>query len=178
MRADMSPWPWNLVSNPSIVYRVDQIYILTPNVIIISAMIASIIKTVQIRVLVSVDSDPTVATADLERWLYIETYLVIITTSIPCLRSLIRTRKSSSNNSYITTRPSRVAPSRGMEFSIRPGNQVSISESDERGFITKKTSGSRDCIIGDTANGEFVDFDDWKHTHRSFSCERISNDIP
>ncbi|KAE8555311.1 hypothetical protein EYB25_000006 [Talaromyces marneffei] len=45
----------------------------------IFAMIASTIKTVQIQVLVSVDSDPTVATVDLERWLYIETYLVLIT---------------------------------------------------------------------------------------------------
>lgn len=141
-------------------------------------MIASIIKTVQIRVLVSVDSDPTVATADLERWLYIETYLVIITTSIPCLRSLIRTRKSDFDNSYRTARPSRVDSSRDIKFSIRSSNQKSISASDERGFIRKKTSGSSDYIIGDTANGEFTDFDEWKHNHRSFSCDRVLNDHP
>jgi hypothetical protein len=141
-------------------------------------MIASIIKTVQIRILVSVDSDPTVATADLERWLYIETYLVIITTSIPCLRSLIHMRKSSSNGSYISARPSRIAPSRGIEFSIQSSNQASISASDERGLFTKKTSSSRDCIIGDTTDGEFAGFNDWKQTRRSFSCERISTDIP
>jgi hypothetical protein len=144
--------------------------------IVISAMVASIIKTLQIRVLVSVDSDPTVATADLERWLYIETYLVIITTSIPCLRSLIRTRKSKSDGSYITVRPSRIASSRGIKFSTRSSHQKSISASDGRGFIRKKTSGSSDSIVEDAANGEFVDFDEWTHNHRSFSCGRVLND--
>lgn len=147
-------------------------------VIEISAMIASIIKTVQIRVLVSVDNDPTVATVNLERWLYIETYLVIITTSVPCLRSLIRTKKTSSQNSYITTRPSRTAPSRGIGLSIRSGNKESTSASVERVFITQKTCSSSDDIVGDTANGEFVYFDDWKHSHRSLSRDKVSNYYP
>ncbi|KAH8705206.1 hypothetical protein BGW36DRAFT_310701 [Talaromyces proteolyticus] len=59
----------------------------------IFAMAASIVKTVQLHVLASANSDPTKATINLERWLYIETYLVIITTSIPCIRSLIRRRR-------------------------------------------------------------------------------------
>lgn len=53
-------------------------------------MIASIMKTVQTSVLAVSDNNPTVATVNMERWLYIETYLVIITSSIPCLRSLLR----------------------------------------------------------------------------------------
>lgn len=138
-------------------------------------MIASIIKTIQIRVLVSVDSDPTVATANLERWLYIETYLVIITTSIPCLRSLIRKKKSRSDGSYIITRPSRIGPSRGIEFSVRPGNEESNRESDEEGFITKKAPSSSDSVTGDIANGDVTDFNIWKHTHQSFSSDRVSN---
>ena len=57
-------------------------------------MVASILKTIQLRVLATADNDPTVATVNMERWLYIETYLVIITASIPCLRSLLRSRKN------------------------------------------------------------------------------------
>jgi hypothetical protein len=53
-------------------------------------MVASIIKAVQTRVLAHADDDPTTATINLDRWLYIETYLVIITASIPCLKSLLR----------------------------------------------------------------------------------------
>ncbi|KAJ5127236.1 hypothetical protein N7448_008015 [Penicillium atrosanguineum] len=56
----------------------------------IFAMIAAIIKTVQTRVLASSDNDPTIATVTYDRWLFIETYLVIVTTSIPSIRSLFR----------------------------------------------------------------------------------------
>ncbi|CRG84247.1 dihydroxyacetone kinase [Talaromyces islandicus] len=66
------------------------------------AMVASVIKTVQIHVLASASSDPTMATVNLERWLYIETYLVIITTSIPCIRPLIRSFNRSREYSYGT----------------------------------------------------------------------------
>ena len=55
-------------------------------------MVGSIIKTVQMSVLAVAVNDPTVATVNMERWLYVETYLVIITSSIPCLRSLLRPR--------------------------------------------------------------------------------------
>lgn len=68
-----------------------------------SAMIASIIKTTQTRVLATLDTEPTVATIHYDRWLYIETYLVIITASIPCIRSLLRpmnSRKISSRDTY------------------------------------------------------------------------------
>jgi hypothetical protein len=52
-------------------------------------MVASIVKTVQVRVLAHPDDDPTAATVTMDRWLYIETYLVITTSSIPCIRSLL-----------------------------------------------------------------------------------------
>jgi hypothetical protein len=55
-----------------------------------SAMAASVVKAVQTRVLAYAHDDPTVATVDYDRWLYIEAYVVIITASIPCIRSLIR----------------------------------------------------------------------------------------
>ncbi|OOQ84359.1 hypothetical protein PEBR_30614 [Penicillium brasilianum] len=69
----------------------------------IFAMIASIIKTVQTRVLAISDSEPTTATIHYDRWIYIETYLVIITASIPCIRSLLRptnSRKISSRDTH------------------------------------------------------------------------------
>ncbi|KAJ5358158.1 hypothetical protein N7541_005316 [Penicillium brevicompactum] len=56
----------------------------------IFAMIASIIKVAQTRVFAHPDDDPTVATVSYDRWLFIEAYLVIITASIPCIRSLLR----------------------------------------------------------------------------------------
>ncbi|KAJ5628118.1 hypothetical protein N7490_010346 [Penicillium lividum] len=62
------------------------------------AMVAAIIRTVQTRVLASYDIDPTIATIDYDRWLYIETYLVIITASVPFLRSLVRSMKSQSTS--------------------------------------------------------------------------------
>ncbi|KAJ5664370.1 hypothetical protein N7507_005101 [Penicillium longicatenatum] len=64
----------------------------------IFAMVAAIIRTFQTRVLASYDIDPTIATIDYDRWLYIETYLVIITASIPFLRSLVRSMKSQSTS--------------------------------------------------------------------------------
>jgi hypothetical protein len=66
-------------------------------------MIASIIKTVQTHVLAISDSEPTTATIHYDRWIYIETYLVIITASIPCIRSLLRpmnSRKISSRDTH------------------------------------------------------------------------------
>ncbi|KAJ6109220.1 hypothetical protein N7486_001454 [Penicillium sp. IBT 16267x] len=60
----------------------------------IFAMVAAIIRTVQTRVLASYDIDPTIATIDYDRWLYIERYLVIITASVPFLRSLLRSMNS------------------------------------------------------------------------------------
>lgn len=53
-------------------------------------MAASVMKAVQTQVLAHADNDPTVATVNYDRWLYIEAYLVIITASIPCIRSLLR----------------------------------------------------------------------------------------
>jgi hypothetical protein len=66
-------------------------------------MIAAIIKTVQTRILAISDNDPTIATVTYDRWLFIETYLVIVTTSIPSIRSLFRSmegRKISGRNTH------------------------------------------------------------------------------
>ncbi|OJJ50113.1 hypothetical protein ASPZODRAFT_128718 [Penicilliopsis zonata CBS 506.65] len=51
------------------------------------AMIASVVKTVLITTIART-SDPTVDQVTLLRWVYIEAAIVIITASIPCLRSL------------------------------------------------------------------------------------------
>ncbi|KAJ5082268.1 hypothetical protein N7532_011311, partial [Penicillium argentinense] len=64
----------------------------------IFAMAAAIVKTVETHVL-GTSSDPTTATVNYDCWLYIETYLVIITASIPCIRSLLRSMKSRKLNS-------------------------------------------------------------------------------
>lgn len=52
-----------------------------------SAMVACIIKTVE---LYSIDQpgDPTIAQSQLLHWAYIEAGLVVITSSVPCLRPL------------------------------------------------------------------------------------------
>jgi hypothetical protein len=61
-------------------------------------MVASIIKVVQTRIFAHPDDDPTVATVSYDRWLFIEAYLVIITASIPCIRSLLRPFEGRSTN--------------------------------------------------------------------------------
>lgn len=131
-------------------------------------MVASIIKTVQIKVLANVDSDPTVATADLERWLYIETYLVIITTSIPCLRSLLRMRKVNSASTYPrNTHRSGLATAGKENFSLRSRNgQVSMTQAQGRGLVAKNRSCSEDDILrnNDTGGNEF---EDWKYPDHS-----------
>lgn len=66
-------------------------------------MAASIVKTIQIRVLATPDDDPTTATVVMDRWLFIETYSVIITSSIPCIRSLVvahRRKRSDNSQSF------------------------------------------------------------------------------
>lgn len=68
----------------------------------ISAMIAAIVKTVQTRVLATSNGDPTIATVAYDRWLFIETYLVIITASVPCIRSLLRSINGRSKHGRYT----------------------------------------------------------------------------
>jgi hypothetical protein len=63
-------------------------------------MVASIIKTIQLHILSNANNNPTRATVDLERWLYIETYLVIITASIPLIRPLFRSKTAGHGISY------------------------------------------------------------------------------
>lgn len=134
-------------------------------------MVASIIKTVQIRVLVSVDSDPTVATVDLERWLYIETYLVIITTSIPCLRSLIRIKGRKPRDTYEGTQRSGLARSGNLGISMRSGQQETISG---RNRESLKKSCSEEHIVRDTTDIEIGEMSDWKNDHGSVSCEPVT----
>lgn len=81
-------------------------------------MVASIVKTVQVRALANPDDDPTATTVTLDRWLYIETYLVITTASIPCIRSLVlrrgRNNASDLSNTYELGSRSRHAEEPGM----------------------------------------------------------------
>jgi hypothetical protein len=84
-------------------------------------MVASIIKTVQIYVL-STTADPTIHTVVLVRWLYIEAYLVIMTSSIPCIRSLVMSVKN------ITTKNSNSYPLRS-PYTSRSGTESVKKES-------------------------------------------------
>jgi hypothetical protein len=56
-------------------------------------MVSSIVKTIDLAEIVSAD-DPTIDQVELLRWGYIESALVIITSSIPCLRSLVVSMKN------------------------------------------------------------------------------------
>jgi hypothetical protein len=51
-------------------------------------MLASLVKTIYLPEIAHFE-DPTFTTVNLARWGFVETYVVIITASIPCLRSLI-----------------------------------------------------------------------------------------
>ena len=51
-------------------------------------MVASLIKTIHLPE-ISYFSDPTYTPVNLARWGFVETYVVIITASIPCIRSLV-----------------------------------------------------------------------------------------
>lgn len=52
-----------------------------------SAMVACIIKTVELHS-INQPGDPTIAQSQLLHWAYIEAGLVVITSSVPCLRPL------------------------------------------------------------------------------------------
>ncbi|KAJ5987423.1 hypothetical protein N7451_011788 [Penicillium sp. IBT 35674x] len=102
----------------------------------IFAMVAAIIRTVQTRVLASYDMDPTIATVDYDRWLYIETYLVIITASVPFLRSLVRSMKSqpTSRNThelsspYVVSSSTHTARTRKRDSSMDGKRMIDVSE--------------------------------------------------
>lgn len=91
-------------------------------------MVAAIVKTIQLRVLANPDDDPTAATVTMDRWLYIETYLVITTSSIPCIRSLLARRKSRNqsdlSNTYELSSRSRHAEELGTSKGKRPVSRV------------------------------------------------------
>ncbi|KAL3451745.1 hypothetical protein BJX65DRAFT_321470 [Aspergillus insuetus] len=87
----------------------------------IFAMVASIIKTIQLHILSNANNNPTRATVDLERWLYIETYLVIITASIPLIRPLFRSRTAGHGTSYPEPSHSRSRLTSGTCESMRMG---------------------------------------------------------
>ncbi|KAJ5358873.1 uncharacterized protein N7496_011286 [Penicillium cataractarum] len=130
----------------------------------IFAMIASIIKTVQTRVLATSDSEPTTATIDYDRWIYIETYLVIITASIPCIRSLLRptnSRKISSSDTHeLSSRyaiSSMRSRTRRRDSSIDGKRIINVSEGDlsiddeiSRGYqhnVTPQLGESRESVV-------------------------------
>ncbi|KAJ5180602.1 hypothetical protein N7492_003812 [Penicillium capsulatum] len=112
----------------------------------IFAMIAAIIKTDQTRVLATPNADPTTATVEYDRWLYIETYLVIITASIPCIRSLIRSirgRPVISRDTHELSSPygvSSIGTSRMRRRGLSPDRERVMSISEENvsdGDITR-----------------------------------------
>jgi hypothetical protein len=84
-------------------------------------MVASIIKTIQLHILSNANNNPTRATVDLERWLYIETYLVIITASIPLIRPLFRSKIAGHGASYPEPSQSRSRVTSGTRESMRTG---------------------------------------------------------
>ncbi|KAJ5097027.1 hypothetical protein N7456_007748, partial [Penicillium angulare] len=101
----------------------------------ILAMVAAIIKTVQTRVLASYDINPTTATVNYDRWLYIETYLVIITASIPCIRSLLRSMKKKNpeyrhelSSRYVVSSNTPTGKSRQRQSSIDGKGIMNVSE--------------------------------------------------
>jgi hypothetical protein len=51
-------------------------------------MLASLVKTIYLPEIAHFE-DPTFTPVNLARWGFVETYVVIITASIPCLRSLV-----------------------------------------------------------------------------------------
>ncbi|OBT77257.1 hypothetical protein VF21_04112 [Pseudogymnoascus sp. 05NY08] len=116
----------------------------------IFAMAASIVKTVEVRVLANPDDDPTATTITMDRWLYIETYLVITTASIPCIRSLVRRKggqsQSDLSNSYELS--SRRADKSGLPlntkrpisaFAGKYGNQLSDDTGSEDNILRNST---------------------------------------
>lgn len=104
-------------------------------------MVAAIIKTVQTRVLASSDSDPTDATVNYDRWLFIETYVVIITASIPSIRSLFKsgisrqstTRKAHELSFHYAAGSRNSGRSRGRGLSIDQKRIVHSNEGSEAG---------------------------------------------
>jgi hypothetical protein len=84
-------------------------------------MVASIIKTIQLHILSNANNNPTRATVDLERWLYIETYLVIISASIPLIRPLFRSGTAGHDAPYPQPSHSRSRFTSGTHESMRTG---------------------------------------------------------
>jgi hypothetical protein len=116
-------------------------------------MIASIIKTLQTRVLAKMDKDPTIATINLDRWLYIETYLVLITASIPCLRSLLRLIKNQVSDPDRYTHELS-SPYTGTTMSQSRGrNRVSVTGGRGMKRISD-ASDSEDDNIGSSSHGQ------------------------
>lgn len=114
-------------------------------------MAASMVKTFEVRVLTNPDDDPTATTLTMDRWLYIETYLVITTASIPCIRSLVRRKdgqsRCDSSNSYELS--SRHADESGPSFNTkRPisafarkyGNQLNDDTGSEDNILRNSTT--------------------------------------
>ncbi|KAK2831911.1 hypothetical protein FQN49_007042, partial [Arthroderma sp. PD_2] len=105
----------------------------------IFAMIASIIKTVQLRA-ITAKADITYAMAQLAIWWTLEAYLVIIATSIPTLRPIITPNRSSGNRRRVSSiKRSNIIPSNHSSY----GQNRHFERMDDSQFLDQSNS-SRD----------------------------------
>lgn len=120
-------------------------------------MVASIVKTVQVRALAHPDDDPTATTVTMDRWLYIETYLVITTASIPCIRSLVVRRKkhntSDLSNTYELSSRSRHAEESA--FSGRGRRPTSKINSEFVNNFSDDTGSEDDILRNSTHDSQY-----------------------
>ncbi|OJJ50417.1 hypothetical protein ASPZODRAFT_129044 [Penicilliopsis zonata CBS 506.65] len=114
----------------------------------IFAMVASIVKTVELSTIANT-TDPTVDQVTLLRWVYIESAIVIITSSIPCLRPLFVAMSKNFSSS----------PKHTYELTNRYGNASSGLASHSRNKYSRQTSQMHDedestrQILGDAQWG-------------------------
>ncbi|KAF9243033.1 hypothetical protein DTO013E5_2566 [Penicillium roqueforti] len=125
----------------------------------IFAMAASVMKAVQTQVFAHADDDPTVATVNYDRWLFIEAYIVIITASIPCIRSLLRSGRG-------TTGSGRSAYELSSSY---PGNSLPTPRSRRltpKSLIPNPDNSSTDDIL-EGNNNEFDEVHEMRDSKKS-----------
>lgn len=115
-------------------------------------MSAAIIKTVQTQVLASPETDPTTATVNYDRWLFIETYLVIITASIPCIRSLTRSTRGRS----VSSRHTHELSSRDAVSAKRTTRMRRDSSSDRKRIINVSEGNVSNDEVHESESSEFA----------------------
>ena len=103
--------------------------------------------------------DPTVATVNYDRWLFIEAYIVIITASIPCLKSLLRSGRG-------TTGSGRSAYELSSSY---PGNSLPTPRSRRltpKSLIPNPDNSSTDDIL-EGNNNEFDEVHEMRDSKKS-----------